>query len=395
MIRRRVTDVEMRMSKRIAVWERCFRSDDASDDIAERWRAETWPWAFVIAAFVVTISSVPAIAQTEQDDATQLQAIRDAWAVQANEIQTARIIMRHINRLAEEPTDWEGVMAAFGELARIGDSGDSEAVAREVKQCVTKVSGPSKSPEWPELTIIVDGDDVRNIVKINGEMKGDWGYRKGASARYFPGLRGVNVESGHSVDARFGIAYVRPTLVGDAPWSLIPSEQRSRISLECGDGQITCQAQIDNTTKILTSSLVQGSSARIRGGLAEFAGGVIVPTFGIDVGMGADGRVRTIKAFIVEHAEFNLPLEPEELAVSVPEGTRIADERVTGQVKVGFAATSGDPVILADEMSKPRTQGKSNTDGVSQLRFWLCVTALLLGTGMAIGGGRRLLQPKS
>jgi hypothetical protein len=251
----------------------------------------------VIAAFVVTISSVPAIAQTEQDDATQLQAIRDAWAVQADEIQTARIIMQHINRLAEAPTDWEGVMAAFDELARIGDSGDSEAVAREVKQCVTKVSGPSKSPEWPELTIVVDGDDVRNIVKINGKMKGDWGYRKGSSVKHFPNFRAANVESGHSVDARFGISYVRPTLVGDAPWSLMPSEQSGRISLECRDGRVPCQVRIDDATKILTMSLIRGSSAQIRGGLAEFVGGVIVPTFGINVGMGADGRVRTIEAF--------------------------------------------------------------------------------------------------
>lgn len=337
------------------------------------------------------------VAQPNEDASRQLGAIRDAWAAQSNEIQTARITLWHINRLAKESADWEGITREFGELAQVGESGDSDAIARAVKQCATAVSGTSTSGEWPTLTIVIDGEDVRNITEIDGEKKGDWGFRDGASVKYFPGLRAANVESGRTSDARFGIEYVRPTLVGDAPWSIVPSERSGRISLECTDGQITCQSQLDNSTKILTSCVVQGSSARIRGALAEFAGGITIPTYGIDVSMGGDGRVRTIKAFIVQHAEFNLPLEAEALAVSVPEGTRIADMRVEGRVNVGLSATSGDPVVLADEIAvgKELVRRKSRTDGASQLQFWLAVSALLLGVAILVAGGRRMLNSKT
>jgi hypothetical protein len=104
-----------------------------------------------------------------------------------------------------------------------------------------------------------------------------------------------------------------------------------------------------------------------------------------------------VRLSIIEHAEFNLPLEAEELAVSVPEGTRIVDKRIADRTRVGLSGTAGDPVVLADELAagQGRSRAKPQPRGVAPLRFWLSLTALLLGGGLASVGLRRLLMSKT
>jgi hypothetical protein len=320
-----------------------------------------------------------------QEVSADIQTIRDAWETQAAEIRTARVIMRKINRLGTVPTNWAGVQAAFNELAAVEATGDRDAIRLAVMKSVESLGGPTESPEWPEMTILVDGPAVRNIIKVEGKVVSELNFKDGASVRYFPNFKAATIEAGASQEARFGIHFVRPILGPKAEWRLTPSNSSDVISLECveklpePEGEIVARALVDRRTMILKRSELPELDARIRGALAEFPGGVVVPTFGIDVSMGGTPRVRTIKAFIVEHAQFNLRLDEADLSVAVPERTRIVDKRAPGSNKVGMSDSAGDPMVLAEQIRMRRNQSPQKAAPAESSGF-----LLLLGLNILI-----------
>jgi len=323
--------------------------------------------------------------------ADELSACRDAWIVQRSEIQSARIVMSHRNGVSSEPVDWPDVQTALGKLAQAEISGDSTAIRQAVTDCVTTLQGPTRSGEWPVLTIIVDGDSVRNTVEIQGEVKGDQNYHKGSSVRHFPNFHAATIDPGASEEGRYGISYIRPVPDSEGEWRILPDESTTdRLLLEMPIGGSLCRLMVDRRTHMLLRTEIAGSSVSVRGGYSEFAGGIVIPTFGIKVGMGQDGHVRAVDAFLVEHAEFNLPVNESDLAISVPERTRIVDRRDPEGDRIGFSARPGDPLELAREIPAPKPP-PAMPPQAARSGFWpvLSVNAALLGVVVVIMVVRR------
>ena len=285
----------------------------------------------------------------EEDSTLTLDEIRDAWQVQLAEIQTTRITMRHCNGLAPDPADWAAVLKAVEDLDSAVSKDPAQAL-RAIGHCVRVVSGRSIPQEWLTLTIVADGNQaVRNLVERSGDKKAEWGYRNGSSVRHHPNFKSATIEEGQSQESRYKPDYVRPVPPRDVAWKILSSSDKT-TSLEYDDNGIKTQIVIDLQSKTLLRSQTGEFGILIRGGLAEFSGGITIPTYGIDISMGRGGKVRSIKAFVVEFAEFNMPLTTDELAVVVPEGTRIIDKRDPAGIKVAVAVEQGDPVALAAEL---------------------------------------------
>jgi len=275
--------------------------------------------------------------------------LEEAWAIQAREIRTARITLRHVNGLASVQSTWSDVISAFEQLNTDAARGDQRATEKVVKETVERLTGRGPS-QWLELSIVIDGDDVRNSFRQGGELKHSLGARRGNILKHMPGFNSAEIKPGPPDEAIYRFNYVRLPLRSVPSGAKISSA--NGLLMEYEEAGHKFKTVIDRETKICLGSYLAPTAASIRGGLEKFADGVIIPTFGIDIGMGRDQRVRTYKGFLVEDAEFNMPLKLGEIDLAIPAGTRIRDARDPLRPAVGFAHQDGSLEEAADALRR-------------------------------------------
>lgn len=336
-----------------------------------------------------------------QDEIPSVQDRKDAWRHQSEEVQTARMTMWHRNGVAKQPADWQAVERAADILLAKANANDSQATLEAMIDCIVSIANPVNPRAGALLTIIAEGDsNVRNIIEIDDEKRIDSGFTNNASVIYRSNFREAHIEPGESIDAKYRLHYVRPTVVPGADWVISESNPASDWQLAWVENGISCRVLVDRRTSVVTRIELGESKLRLRGGIAEFAGGVSIPTWGIDISMGSKGRVRSFDAFVMRDAEFNVPLPDSDLPVTVPEGTRLIDRRNPGVERVAETETAGEVLKLAETI--PFRENPPDNAGhleppvdAPRTRTWLWVNLAVLALAAIALGVKRMVVTRS
>ena len=318
------------------------------------------------------------VGRAQEEETPTFQTFKDAWQLQSSEIQTAKIRLWHRNGIARNPASWGEVVRAVEQLSEKANSGDSDAVLTALIDCVESIANPVEPRRGTAMTIIVEGEkNVRNIIEVDDEKKIDLGFKGDSSIVYRSNFQEAHVEKGDSIDAKYRMPYIRPLLIPSENFKLLPDRQSDSWKLNWIENGVACTAAIDRATKLLTRLEIGEIKLKVRGGISQFSGGISIPTYGIDVSMGRDSRVRAFDAFVVKEAEFNFAISDADLAVIAPGGTHIFDMREPGVEKVAMTDEGGDVARLVETLPfriNPESQQTlADVPPISNLRSWFLV----------------------
>ncbi|MFV0445723.1 MAG: hypothetical protein ACK5Q5_19240 [Planctomycetaceae bacterium] len=323
---------------------------------------------------------------------------RSEWSAQAAEINSARVRLMHRNGLAQaDAPTWDDLQERINNLIKLDRDGGSGDVRSALEEIVNAIKGPRKpagNSNWLTLEIVVTGNSVRNRFLVDDERVGELAFHGGISPHYFPNFSEAIVDPGKSPEGRFGVSYMRP-IPGVALWKLAASELDGIVAFEAQDEEngVSLRLLVDDSTSIQLRYDIVDIETKVRGGLTNYPGDVIAPSWGLDASRGRDGRVRKFAAFVVESAEFNVSLSDADFAVVVPEGTRVIDRRNPDATRIGIASREDDVVRLAAEMplgelTSARNSRSSRTFSQSpdQRRSWPWLILVNLSALVFIAG---------
>ncbi len=268
------------------------------------------------------------------DDAELIREIFDQVAAQREEIFSAKITYRwHLATYRRTDNTPDRVRALLGQYDLIGDP-DS---LRDLVQ--TLVPEPATiDPPWEMRTFHMLGEkrradtsrDVIQMVDDDREMTYEGFNRqlrvsqRGKSNIHLTTIRdfrcnppsppyGLKVEDYRVVDSTEEAVTLEMIPSPEDPVSVSPYRYT-----------------FDRATGVLTHYTVTHSDGLAREvwqlGLTEYPGGVVIPSVRI-VTMYRQGRLNTLRVFMIEEAEFNGPVSEDLFIMPVPAGTVVVDER--------------------------------------------------------------------
>ena len=95
---------------------------------------------------------------------------------------------------------------------------------------------------------------------------------------------------------------------------------------------------VDPATGTLMKDVTRGQGGRVlkqktQQGFVTYPGGILFPTVAVEATFGPEERLATIRASVVEEAEFNAPLPINIFSAGVPEGVNVFDKRKQDEVR--------------------------------------------------------------
>jgi hypothetical protein len=302
------------------------------------------------AAVAFLLAAGPLRGAWGQADEALVQEIKDTWATQAAAVQSARVRVRYVFRLARSGLAHSEVSTAFDRLMATEKRGDVAALHRELQEVVARIIDEDALKEWWIVEIVVDGKNVRNTAISNGQVWRDAAFHNGQHVEFFAKSGFGLVGSGPNKAVLLDVRDIRVVPSTKLAWSVTSANEPGQLTLEHGEGSEVMRVTVDKATKMplrVSSSWLE----QVRGGYQKFEGGVWSPTYGIDAQFGG-GTVRNVDAFIVESATFNPRIDPSEFSVKLASGARMSDQRTPHRVATGVVKEGGvDAIRFADQIS--------------------------------------------
>ncbi len=280
--------------------------------------------------------SPPPAAETRPatDEAETIREIFDQVAAQREEIFSAKITYRwHLATYRKPDNTPDRVRALFNQYDLIGDP-DS---LRELVH--TLVPEPATiDPPWELRTFHMLGEkrradtsrDVIQLVDDDREMTYE-GFNKqltvdqrGKSNIHLTAIRDFRCNPpGPPYGLKVEDYRVADSTADSVTLEMIPSE-------EGPDGISPYRYTFDRATGVMSHYAVTHNDGLAREvwqlGLTEYPGGIVMPSLRI-VTMYRQGRLNSLRVFIIEEAEFNGPVSEDLFIMPVPAGTVVVDER--------------------------------------------------------------------
>ncbi len=257
-----------------------------------------------------------------------IDELTEEWKRQSDEVQTARLTLEYYSTSGSESaanwTDAEGILNQFADVCRQGIS--PEIQSDELKSCVNRLLGrkadEQKISGGAQLQIVQSGDDVRNVMDLEGKLIADHGFSNGQTVEYMPGLKGVIVDPGDSrqLPRRLGFNFVRPVPAGFT-WQGVETTEKDLLVFRFQRDSTEVVAAVDRASKVLVRQDFTSRGMTRRLLLTDFDG-VVAPVLGVDVRF-RNGSVSFLNAFRIIDAQLNEIVQEDELQISVPTGTTV------------------------------------------------------------------------
>ncbi len=276
----------------------------------------------------------PSPAASAADEAATIRDIFDQVAAQREEIFSAKITYRwHLATYRKPDNTPDHVRAIFDQYDLIGDPDSLRELVHALEPDPATVDPPWETRTFHMLgqkrrtdtsqgvIQMVDDDHEMEYEGFNRQLSVD---QRGKSSVHLTAIRDFRC---NPPAPRHGLKAEDYRIVGSTADSItlemIPSEETT-------GGISPYQYTFERATGVLTHYQVTHADGLARevwqSGLTEYPGGVVIPSLRI-VTMYREGRLSSLRVFIIDEAEFNGPVSEELFIMPVPAGTVVVDYR--------------------------------------------------------------------
>jgi hypothetical protein len=278
----------------------------------------------------------------------------DLTEFRRQEIKTAELVLLYSNSRCDSNVTFADVEVQLNDFYdRIASEPDVDRVADLLSRLLENIAGRSSELSLPELRIVQKGDQVRNIVDVESEPRGDFGFARGVSSVFRNSANTLTLDAGETSDRRYTIFDIRPVLESPESWEIIdPINESGQTLLQMAlspkpKNSVVYNSLVDTKSGNILRLWVDGVFYRIRSAFEQFDS-VSLPRCGIDLYF-KNGVLARYFAFALVDASINEVVGEDALITKANKGVRVVDVRNPQKVvRIYSDKDESDPVELAD-----------------------------------------------